>query len=566
MATLSVSSDLTAILSDAQIRVSFEIGPGGILAELRDAKTGDTIGGLDDLAHFQGARSFVTQERKDLSSEDGLDEQAAMILCLAEEIQETDSDWKLPAEIPSDFIVYLKQSARACHALQKNLEIINGLKTDETSQKESFEVISTMAEKIIAVEMQLLKVFLKEGKLEKGAKQTLLLQNGVPKWFVNKLQGPTLAVDKDANINRVLFPPAHRSWLNLTLEEWRSAEVQKNLRPISQYSKWLITVLGSNDFLREFCMLGADINLGDKTIPVVSKLFEGKLTWIPHCLGYHYCLEPVSKNKDQGFWPFARFNNPAETIQSLSQAIGRLATTMICSADVLSSFWAKVFPSIKFDRSKITRGNNIQKIALDQQPGDQDARYLALFGLESDEWKELFVQQLCEQMNAGIDSSQYLALNRFVIDKPITGTFSGQGEDYKHQTKFVGARKLLDVFKKLNGLFDVSSTQVQVGKIRDLRESFATKRAKTRPMAMLPKSTLGKDAQEFLLKDLKVLKNDPLRQKMREWLMAFSSRKMQRASVKLLRAHFDEFFNRDLIVAESVHSDSEDAESDVDSG
>jgi hypothetical protein len=394
----------------------------------------------------------------------------------------------------------------------------------------------------------------------------LLLQYGIPKWFVNKLQGPTLAIDKDANINRILFPPAHRSWLNLTLEEWRSPQVIKNLRPISQYCKWLITVLGNNDFLREFCMLGADVNLGDKTIPIVSKLFEGKLTWIPHCLGYQYCLEPVSKNKDQGFWPFARFNNPAETIQSLSQAVGRLLTTMICSSDVLSSFWAKVFPSIVFDRPKITRGNNIQKIALDQYSDELGIRYLALFGLESDEWKRLFVQQLCEQMGAGKDSSQFNALNKFMIDHPIIGTFSNFGKDYKHQTNFSGAKTLLDVFKRLNELFDTTSTQVQVGKIRDLRESFATKRAKTKLMATTPKSALGKAAKGFLLKDLKDLKNNPLRLKMQEWFCAFLSERMQAASVKLLRAHFDEFFNRDLIIAEPDSSDSENAESDSDSG
>jgi len=553
------------ILADASLKVSFEIGPGGVLAELRDASTGRTIGGLEDLNHFQGVRTFVTQERKELSSEDGLDEQAAMILYLIDEIQEEDSDWKPPAEIPSDFHIYLKQSARACHALQKNLEIIQGLKTDETSQKESLEVLALMGEKIADTEMELLKVFLKEGKLEKGAKQTLLSKYGVPKWFVNKLQGPPLVIDKDSNINRILFPPAHRSWMSLTLEEWRNAEIIKNLRPISQYSKWLIAILGNNDFLKQFCMLGTEINLGDKTIPLVSKLFEGKLTWIPHCLGYQFCLEPVSKNKDQGFWPYARFNNPAETIQSLSQAIGRLLTTMINSSDVLSSFWAKVFPSIHFDRSKISRGNNIQKIALDQYTEDLDTEYKTIFGFDTDETKLRIVELICMELNANKDSSQYQALNNFAVNKETAIEFTQQGKHFLHPKNLSGASKVVSTLETLNEMFDISSSREQVGKIRDLRSTFGNKKSKVKPMVVSPRSILSKKAKDFIAKDLKALRNNSLRTKMTEWFMAFSSERMQIASVRMLRAHFDELFNRELVYAESV-IDSEDATSDMDDG
>jgi hypothetical protein len=565
MSSLNVSPDLAMILADASVKVSFEIGPGGILAEIRDAQSGATIGGLDDLAHFQGVRSFVTQERKELSSEDGLDEQAAMILYLIDEIQNEDSDWSPPADIPSDFHVYLKNTARQCHVLQRNLEIIQGLKTEETSQKESLEVLTKMVENIVAVEMQLLKVFLKEGKLDKGAKNVLLSEKGVPKWFVNKLEGSILVVDKDANINRILYPPAHRSWLTLTLDEWRNTEIHKNLRPISQYVSWLTAILGSDAFLRQFCMLGADINLGDRTVPLVAKLFEGKVSWIPHIVGIQFLLEPISKNKDQGFWPYPRFNNPAETIQSLSQAIGRLLTTMINSSDVLSTFWAKIFPSVYFDRSKISRGNNIQKIALDQYSKQLDTVFETLFGFDTDEGKKALINLVCAELQANKDSSQFKALNHYALHKEDAVTFSSQGKDFIHPTKWCGPKRISLIERTFNQLFDTASSREQIGKIRDLRIRFGNKKPKLKTIGVTSRSVLSNKAKIFISRDLKALKNDSLREKMREWFTAFSSERMQIASVKMLRAHFDELFNRELIYAEST-IDSEDAISDSEDG
>jgi hypothetical protein len=276
-------------------------------------------------------------------------------------------------------------------------------------------------------------------------------------------------------------------------------------------------------------------------------------------------LEPVSKNKDQGFWPYARFNNPAETIQSLSQAIGRLLTTMINSSDVLSSFWAKVFPSIHFEKSKISRGNNIQMIALNQCSDELITQYEAIFSFDNDNSKKRIVELICMELNANKDSSQYMALNKYTISKETALTFSGQGKEFTHPDKFLGEKRVISTKEILNGMFDTSSSREQIGKIRDLRTTFGSKKTKVKPMVISPRSALGHKAKNFITKDLKDLRNNSLRIKMKEWFTAFSSERMQTASVKMLQAHFDELFTQELVYAESA-IDSDDAISEMEDG
>lgn len=554
-----------AILSDAGYQIRIVIQPGGTVVDIFDPNEGKSVGGLNDLNHFAGARKFVTEERKTNSSEEALSEQGAIILFLIDKIKETDKSFVLPALSP-EFHIFLRMTAVKMAAIQENLEALEGFPCEGASSEATKLVLTTMSNQMMQVHISALTTFLKEGKLDKGFLQSEYLKYGVPKWFVNRMEGQKIPSMQNPDINRVLFPQSAKAWVSLTLEEWRSDKVLENIKPIMQYSYWVREFLSEDERLKSFCGLGATVDLKDRTVPSVSKLFEAKLNLVPHCMTYEYAFEPASKGRDQGFWVVPRWDTPSDALQSLSQAISRSVLGYVSYSDVISSFWEKLFPSIKFDRSKISKANNIQKIALTAVTDELRTSYTEkLLLLEKPDDRVAFVTLLSDQLKAGQSSPQHIAVARFF------GTTAGgqykktanSGSSFRVLDKMPERIKTASPMKLLTNLRDIDSSKERQGAIKDILKVFPEKKGNTSRGNLVPRSILGKRAKVFLTRRLTHLENKGLAERMRVWFCAFQNGKMQDAAVSYLEAQFDELFTKQLGII--INSDDEDELSDAES-
>jgi len=535
-----------AILSSAGYSIRIIIQPGGNLVEIYDSNTQKSIGGLNDLNHFSGARKFVADERKTTSSEEALEEQGAIILFLVDEIKKTDKAFVMPSVLSSEFCVFLKTTATKMAAVSENLQIIEDFKVEGTHKGVSKLVLVKMAALIMQTHISALTTFLKQGKLEKGFVNAELLKNGVPKWFVNKLEGQKIPTMQEPDINRVLYPQSAKSWVSLTLEEWRSDAVLANIEPLMQYSYWVRDFFLDDDKVKGFCGLETTVDLKDRSVPSVAKLFEAKANLVPHCMTYEYAFEPLSKGRDQGFWAVPRFDNPSNAIQSLSQAISRSILGFVSYSDVLDSFWAKLFPEISFDRSKISKANNIQKIALTAATDELRAAYSErLLVIEALDTRKAYASLICDQLHAGPGSSQRRFIEKHFGSSIYAADYKKNpksGTSYKAPLDLAGLAKKASPTKLLNTLLDTNSSRERQGAIADILKTFPSKKGKVQQGTLVPRSMLGQKAQHFISKRLKRLRNHSLSKRMEIWFRAFQDERMQDAAVAQLEAQFDELF------------------------
>jgi len=563
-----ISPDLMAILTNAGYLIRMEIRPGGNLVEIIDPRTGRSVGGLNDLSHFAGARKFVADERRAASSESTLDEQGAIVLFLIEEIRKVDKGFNPPSSLSSEFCIFLKTTAVKMAAIQENLETIADFPSELSSQKSSKLILQKMGGLLVSAHLLALMTFLKEGKLEKEFMSSELLKLGVPKWFANKLE-VKLPAQSDPNPDRILFPPSAKGWLNLTFKEWRSVEVLKNIEDISRHSDWVSNMLSDDNFVRGFCGIDSTVDLGDRTLPLVSKLYESKVSLVPHCMSYDFAFEPISKNRDQGFWAVPRFDNPSNALNSLSQAICRSLLSFVSYSDVVTSFWNSIFPEIVIDRSKISKANNLQKMALTQASDTLREAYLTrLLFLEGDEARDNMSRLLIDQLGAGSNSPQQKLIAEYVSSKGKKySRAENSGSKYVVPPKMDGLIKASDDRPRLKKVFDTTSTENRKGAIADILKIFPKKRGRDKPAALTARSVLGKKAQNFLSNRLSPKRNKILHNKMEIWFRAFTDPGMQDAAVVFLDAQFDELFMKQLDdLGEEAEEEPSDQEGESDGG
>jgi hypothetical protein len=296
------------------------------------------------------------------------------------------------------------------------------------------------------------------------------------------------------------------------------------------------------------CSLETAVNLGDKSVPHIAKLHETKLAFIPHCMGYKFAFEPISKNRDQGFWVTPRFDSPSEALTSLSQAIARCLLGFAGYSDVISSYWNHIFPEIVFERSKITKANNIQKMALTAMSDELQVAYRTrLLNMESDENRTFMYQFLVAHLKAGDNSGQKRVLTQYLSPKGTGFQASPNGGSlYRFPENLRERIAESDYRPTLRRIFDTDSTEEKQGAIRDILQSFPSKKGKEQRGAMTARSTLGRTARGFLSKRLKVLGNKRLSTQMEAWFRAFHDSGMQAAAAHHLMAQFDEFFLGEL--------------------
>jgi hypothetical protein len=529
---------LGKILTSADAEVTVRISPGGITTEIR-SRDGTLIGSADDLQKLAATRTFVTQERRAAATESLDEELLVLVHYLQLEILKEDKDWKPPTSYSNEFLGLIRQSAKVITTLGENFEKLSKLEVKTKSEIASSTVLCRIATKLIEAEMLLLKTFLKDGKLEKGFKNRNLLSLGIPRWFSNRL---TLRMDvnPDSDINRILFPQTARSWIHLSVTELRDPTVINNIAEITGYSLFLIKCLRDDVFLRKFCGIPADTSLADLTAPSINALFNAKVHLIPHCLGLEYCLEPSSKNRSQNLSTSPRFANPADAIETFSESFLCMASGNPRGSDILGSFWSKIFPSIKIDRSKITASQNVAKSILDLKTDEIEKIWTKFFRLESLEGVKTFFKFASNQMLLVEGSRQYECLETTFFGKNVvTSPVENQGEDQTSSDKgSYSTKTLINLVKKLS---QIPSSEAEKGHLNDLRKGFPKKKAPDRAN-QTARCILSLVGRKICSRVRRLTNGEILSKKLEIYLRSFTDVRIQQAAVSWLEAQFDEIF------------------------
>jgi hypothetical protein len=563
----TLSPELQAILTNAGYSIRIEFQSGGTLIAITDSN-GRAVGGKDELLHLASARSFVAEERRNVATEELLDEQGAIVLYLVDEIKKESKGWEPPSSLSSEFLTYLKTAAADLHAVDSNLQIIGDYKTDGSEEEASRTVLTEMCEDIIGSIVWSLKQFLKNGKLDKDARKDELLRRGVPKWFVTKLMGRQTvpSVKEGGSINRILFSATAKSWCALSIEEWKSEDVIRKITPIMRNSFWLLNLLRNDTFLRDYCKIDPAVSLEDKTNPQVQKLYESKASLVPHCLGFTYAFEPLSKGRDQGFLINPRFDNAQNSIISLSQAISRTVLGCVQTSDVLSEFWEIVFPEINFDRSRITKSNNIFRIALDQATGPIQAAYIErLLPLSTEVGPQNLLRYVMLNLNATPHTPQGKALVNALDLKNEHNSFGKIPKNVVYPKDLDKRyRRATNVRATLHSAFDTTSSEARKGAIADTLNLFPAKRKRTENRAMFSaRSQLSKKATKFIKEKVEPLSSGKvLGKRLKTWFTGFQSEEIQAAAAKMLAAQFDELFREQLSGPSTRIEDGEESSSE----
>jgi len=563
----TLSPELQAILTNAGYSIRIDFRSGGTLIEITDSN-GRTVGGKDELLHLASARSFVAEERRNVATEELLDEQGAIALYLIEEIKEETKGWEAPSQLSSEFLIYLKTAAANLHAVDSNLQIIGDYPTDGSDEDASRTILTEMCENIMGAIIWSLKQFLIKGKLEKDALKEELLKRGVPRWFATKLMGRQSIppVKEGGTINRVLFSATAKSWINLSIEEWRSPGIVEKITPLLRNSQWLLNLFKNDEFLKSYCKLDSAVSLADKTNPQVQKLLDCKASLVPHCMGFTFAFEPLSKGRDQGFLINPRFDTIQNAITSLSQAVSRTVLGCVQTADVLTDFWEVVFPELKFDRARITKSNNIFKIALDQATDEISVGYMErLLPLLEKAGPTNLLHFVKLNLKATSLTPQGKALDAALDLKGEKNMFG------KIPNKFTYPKDLDKRFKRayktkdlLAEVFDTQSSETRKGAIIDTLNRFPNKKRRTENRAIfMARSQLSSKAAQFIRRDVEKLPSGKvLGKRLKTWFTGFQSEEIQAAAAKMLAAQFDELFRQQLTGPSTQAGDGDSSSSD----
>jgi hypothetical protein len=539
--------------------IQVTIGPGSTSALLIDSQTGARAGTIDDLAKIGAARSFVNRERRSLLGSSTASEYSGVVSTLLDTIREADQSWQQPARLDKDFLQILKQFKVKLDLVQDNANKVFALNTEST-QSETRSYLLAMASRIQEAYITVLKEILQKGKIETGALPKMLLSLGVPKFMHSKLSTSKLDVKQGSDLNRILFPFKAMNGFALTVEEVRTPMVLGMLGPVARYSNWLFALVQDDRFLHRLASIDDAIALTDQSVPKVSQLLAAPVLLVPHCSGPEYNFEAPSKNKDCGFAISARFDTPGAALRSFSEAVLRLMTGMIITQDTITEFWLSVFPALKIERSKISKSNNIHKVALDTMNDEYRSRYTERFlALDNKEAKKLHLKWITLQLRVSKDTPFMVEYQRILGIDPKMDTEPPYVKVSNTAVPKVWSQKRkpeLD-WAKLTAPPETESAR---GRRKDLEDNFFPTREKSDKRSEGLQLTKLGDTSAALLKAIgQIPYSKEIKPSVKAWLVGFSNERIQKAAATYMFAQFDDIFRSEV----SYESDSDDESSET---
>lgn len=546
LGSITLNRDAIQALTIAQAKVQVSISAGGTTVILVSEDTGKQIGGIDDLTKLLGLRSFVTKEKKMSASSELQTEIIAVAARASQSLKEADANF-IQKKLDSSFIVAARPYKALADMIDSRIIAIRD-NTHESTQGMK-DILLFYAKQIDAAVAETFCLLVK-GEKEKGKLDQLLFDKGVPAYVKNKLLTKSLVINRDTDLDRVLFPQDPSKGLALTPREWRDQGFVRKQGFLLRNSTFVVHVLQDDELFLELTGLSAE-QLDAMEDPKVQRVVnKTRLHVIPPYEDYKRVLEPLSRPNFRGFGiPNTAMDQQRDRLANLCAVPMRAYAFSVRMAETRADFYDRILPAgtIKPVDEKL---GNYAKQALDAISSGASCSLMETIRLEKNTKAMMaWVHRECKIIPGG-------SLDKMIKGVLIADEARDLGEIYVPPTAIPTPDSVM---------VDLVSS-VSTGTERDLIKAFRSDTFSISEKVSSKKRTaaasvLQRGARTFL-KHVAKNYSPLLATSMEAYFRGFYSEDIQSAAVRIAEARFDELDEiSDLGSSEDNVSD-EDSESE----
>jgi len=555
---------MSAALTRSGTKLVVEMDAGGTRVLLADQRSGQLVGGPEDLQKLGTIRAFVNRERKEATAVEAARD-VTQLAFLAEKINKDDSPGFEMKPVDNSYGAALRPLHAALQITEENRKKVS----DNTS--ETLRDVFEPELKRLFVGIQNAYTFviaaLTAGQSIKGLLKERLFAEGVPEWVHSRFTARTFSLDRTGDLGKVFFTTDPTKGLALSVKEWRSDEFLTKQGPLVEASNLAYTFINDDELVRAMTGIAGTIPLDSEENPQVARLLGAKLVVMPPVRTAASVIELGSKSKTGFKFPTPSMDTVTGAIVALSTALLRVYSANLQSVDLVSDYYATIAPSA-VRREDVTPTNNFYvqwgKLA------DPSANWaLAIRGggrrmdLRACVWRWLRMElRLSEKAIAGKALANALNLvedgtipRKGIDEKSLVLTDDPEGlllEALPPRAR--SSEELIKPNKSVNLLRELKDTELPFWTEFQERVFPPAVGKKRQPvgLALTPLTPQGK----VLLNRVKQI-SPYVAGRMLSWLRSFSDERLQLAAVSVTNAEFDDIFS-------SLDGEEDDAESVLD--
>jgi hypothetical protein len=540
---ISLNRDAIQALTLAQASVQVTISAGGTQAILVSVVDGKMIGGVDDVAKLMSLRSFVTREKKTSASS----ETREQMVTAAYRISNTE---KLKPgyeqkTLDNSFVVAAKPLQSMVENVRSHQRSIKENFGTSDEYKKLLTVFCRMTEKVL---VDVIAAMVR-GEKEKGLVDDLSLQHGLPAHVRNKLVGKSLAMTKDMDLSRVLFPADPSKGLALSVKEWRSKGFLEKLGPLMVNSEMIATVIQEDDLFLELIGMTAEqfANIED---PRVQRILKMRILVVPPFEDHKRVLSLLEKQNFRGFGlPATAMDQSKDRLANLCAVPMRAYAFSVRMAETIPDYYDRIFPkgTIKAPDEKL---GNYAKQALGALEKGINCDLIPI--IRGEKKASAMMAWICRECKIIPNGDLY---------KKIADTLSYDDDD--DGLELDNNHALTELRDPPKPVADIVTRRVvgsESAAIMDFEKAvFAFKgKSENKKRQSTAASVLTSEAKRFL-KHVAREHSVALAESMETYFRGFYSSAIQVAAVRIAHARFDEF-DEEPIVDESEEESSDDDE------
>jgi len=561
---LVLDAAMSAALTRSGTKLVVEMDAGGTRVLLADQRSGQLVGGPEDLQKLGTIRAFVNRERKEATAVEAARD-VTQLAFLAEKVVKDSIDGFEMKPVDNSYGAALRPLHAALQISEENWKKV----CENTSQanrvmfepelKRLFAGIGNAYTATISA--------LTEGRSIKGLLKEELFNEGVPEWVHTRFTAKTFALDRTGDLEKIFFTTDPTKGLALSVKEWRNDEFLSKQGPLVEASNLAYDLIKDDDLVRAITGIAESIPLDNEENPMVAKLLSAKLVAMPPANSADRVIELGSKSKSGFKFPTPSMDTVTGAIVALSTALLRVYSANLQSVDLVSDYYATIAPrAVK--REDVTPSNNFY-VQWGKTREPSRVWSLAIRGggrdmnLRTAVWRWLRMElRLSEQAKAGKALASALALNEDgTIPKEGVGSGNlvSQGDPDGLLLNHLppqprSAEELVKPNKSVNLLRDLKDTELPFWNEFQERVFPPAVGKKRQPvgMALTPLTNQGK----LLLSRVKQI-SPYVAARMLSWLRTFSDERLQLAAISVTNAEFDDIFS-------SRTEDEDEAESVLD--
>jgi len=543
--SITLNRDAIQALTIAQAKVQVTISAGGTTAVLVSEETGKQIGGLDDLAKLLSLRSFVAKETKASASSELQDEILTAAYRASDHAKSLDPTF-VQKKLDNSFVL----AARPYKALASIID------EKQKAFRENYHEGSEEYKKLFIFYCEQIKeaagrVLTKmvQGEKEKGLMEHFLLELGVPTYVRNKLQLKSLAITKDMDLSRILFPQDPSKGLSFTVAEWLELSFVQKQGWLMRNNEGPMRILNDKKLFFELVGMSED-DFSNAEDPRVQRLRKLRILVVPPFEDHKRVLEPLSRSNFRGFGlPSTAMDQSKDRLANLCAVFMRAYAFSVRMAETIPDFFDRISPKGTVSAPDEKLGNYAKQLsdAIDQ--GAEISLYGKLRLTEPNDSLLAWIDRECKIIPGG------------ALHKEIARVLAMRGGGTPEMTSVFSATANLKAVASVD-LVSPISTGSEKDAYRAFRaDALSLKEKSVKGKKSVASTVLSRGAKTFL-KNVAREHSHVLAQSMEAYFRGFYSEAIQAAAVRIAEARFDDLGDLSEIGSSEDESSSDEEEED----